>query len=447
MKNIITEKVVTDLWLLRHAEVMTADTGAVVHVLYAGRVSKKPGCDLQDAVVLINDRKTYGDIEIHVTSDLWNSHGHHLDPGSNNVILHVAMWDKGHLPVRRQNGEMVPTIILDKFSGERTNKASQSRQPRKFACNQTNARDGNERIYAILRHAGVERFHHKCQKFFDELIKDDPAQVLYKNILRAMGYSRNTDAFERLAEVLPLKFITDDLMEDDYTLRACLFGAAGLLPSQKHDYIAPLQDEEAALLEREWRQRCSTLQGLQRQQWCFNYIYPENYPPRRLVAIGCLLTRYRHIGLLAGLQELVEKASHSNGNASRLLEDGLIINYESYWSYHLDFGTGRQKGSALLGRSKASEIVTNVILPYFAAQAKRNRDHETFSRIMDIYDGYHALPENELTAYMKKHLLLQEAAGLKACHQQGLLHIYHSYCRYKECQVCPLFRCRRQGWG
>jgi hypothetical protein len=78
-------------------------------------------------------------------------------------------------------------------------------------------------------------------------------------------------------------------------------------------------------------------------------------------------------------------------------------------------------------------------LPFFHALAHGEGDESLERKISAVYRGHKELPGNELTRYMRHELSIEGSGGLTACLQQGLLHIYHSWCRVKECQSCPVF--------
>ncbi|MCX6004475.1 MAG: DUF2851 family protein [Chloroflexi bacterium] len=438
MGKSIKEKDISGLWEFQPIHVMEADTGARVQVLYPGRGSTRPGCDFQDAVLLIDDEKVYGDVEIHVTSDLWHCHGHHRDPVYNNIVLHVAMWQRGGLPAIVQNGNVIPTVILSQYlSGYVVHNPNSIKQTQ-YGCSYIDKQSSRGTLYKILHEAGSERFKQKVNKFKVELQREDHQQVLYRYIARALGYARNTTPFEALSQKLPIKFITRNLQENIISLQAYLFGVSGLLPSQRNGNSYYFIDEETSTLEHEWSARIAMLQQLQEWDWCFHGTRPENHPARRLAALSFLLERYSRQGLVPGLLELLEEAPP--GSESNWIEKGLIIEGTGYWGNHYDFCVCREKCSALLGKGKAAEIVVNVILPYFISLALVNQDVGLICKAIDIYNDYHALPENDITRYMKSMLLPIRAQRLTACEQQGLLHIYHSHCRQKDCRQCPVFK-------
>ncbi|NQT71525.1 MAG: DUF2851 family protein [Chloroflexi bacterium] len=75
-----------------------ASDGRVVRVKWAGRENKDSGPDFLNATIVLDDEVVTGDIELHVKSSDWRSHGHHLDPHFNNVILQVVFWDDSKKP-------------------------------------------------------------------------------------------------------------------------------------------------------------------------------------------------------------------------------------------------------------------------------------------------------------------------------------------------------------
>jgi hypothetical protein len=141
--------------------------------------------------------------------------------------------------------------------------------------------------------------------------------------------------------------------------------------------------------------------------------------------------------LLVGLMDLVSEASLTGGH--RTLENGLTVTASGYWQDHFDFGAmSRTRRSSLLGRGKAGEIVTNVLLPFAFALAGTVKDRQLMSKAMALYHGYPGLAENEITRHMASQLHLEYRFACTACQQQGLIHIFRNYCREGRCTECPL---------
>lgn len=288
-------------------------------------------------------------------------------------------------------------------------------------------------LSVLLTEVGLKRFRAKIASFGKALNQEDAGQVIYQGIARALGYTQNAQQFQKLTQRLPITQLTENAGPiPDLALKALLLGYAGLLPSQRD---RPVKDSEAIRLEKIWRSlRIS--ETMKETDWCFFRVRPDNFPTRRLVALSFLLSGYGQSGLCQGILGLVKKAPEHNGHC--WLENGLVAATSGYWRNHFDFGAPAGRDSALLGREKASAIVLNTILPFAAAFGRLNSDSRLKRQATEIYAGYPERGDNELTRYMKQQLRLGPNIRLSACQQQGLIHLFHTYCRRRNCRQCPV---------
>jgi hypothetical protein len=141
-------------------------------------------------------------------------------------------------------------------------------------------------------------------------------------------------------------------------------------------------------------------------------------PQRRIVGAGYLLARYLGRGLVPGLLQVVGEADVERGH--RRLEGGLMIKRDGY-------GT-------LIGRGRAREMVVNVLLPFSFAWA----DGQLREHALELYRNYPRLEENQITREMSRQLLVGSGVVNSARRQQGLLHLYKSFCLERKCSQCPL---------
>ena len=81
--------------------------------------------------------------------------------------------------------------------------------------------------------------------------------------------------------------------------------------------------------------------------------------------------------------------------------------------------------------------MVNVLLPFFFAWAELNSRPKLQQTILDLYSRYPRLAENQITRHLTW-LLWGESKALLACQQQGLIHLYQSFCLSQRCQACPL---------
>jgi hypothetical protein len=431
METQISEKLVSRLWQCQPAKGVT-DSGQRFQVIYPGRASHQRGCDFKDAVFTLNGQTISGDVEIHVKSSQWYSHGHHRDKKYNNIVLHVV-WQRDNSPTVLQNGKTVPTICLSPFLSGHSDELNHLELwgVSSISCPEAERYLNSDSLSQLLTLAGEKRFRAKAALFRQALSKEEAEQVLWRSIARALGYAQNGEPCEELANRLCPNVLQSDEMEN-YTTQALILGTAGLLPSQRH---RPVADMETDKLESIW-QSVSPPETMNEADWCFSQVRPDNFPTRRLIALSYLLTRHRQRGLLRGMLQLVKKAPP--GAEHRWLENGLVIAGPDYWRNHCDFGIAKKRSSALLGQEKASEIAINAILPFACVWAEISSDLKLKRKAAEIYRRYPSPADNELTRHMKQQLLLKPNTHLSACQQQGLLHIFKTYCRLRNCTACPV---------
>jgi hypothetical protein len=435
MKPQIPEKLIARIWQYQLLTNLVTDSGEPFQTIYPGRASHNRGCDFKDAVFTLNGQMISGDIEIHVKSSQWYSHSHHRDPRYNNIALHVVWWHDKQSPTRLQNGKTVPTICLSPFLGHPSDELNRHLElwgNSPISCPEAEGYSNLDNLNKLLTLAGEERLSSKVALFRQALRKEEAEQVLFRGIARALGYAQNAEPCEELANRISLNSLQKVEPETDSTRQALILGIAGLLPSQRH---RPVKDMETDKLEMIW-QSTGITETMNEADWCFSRVRPDNFPTRRLIALSHLLDIYCRPGLLRGILHLLKKAPQKTEH--HWLEKGLVIEGQDYWRNHLDFGIAKKRSSVLLGREKASEIVINVILPFACAWGEISSDLKLKRKATEIYRRYPRPGENELTRHMKQQLLLKPDTRLSACQQQGLLHIFKTYCRRRNCTVCPV---------
>jgi len=413
---------------------MTSSEDELFSVIYPGRTNGDNGPDFRDAVIVNKSHLTKGDVEVHVKSSDWYSHKHHADAEYNNVILHVVMWHDCNSATLLQNGKPVPVLCLAKALQHQAYLLPYQQLP----CFRILDHVDRQTLGKLLNTAGEERFKQKALHFQAEILrfvqKEEAGQVLFRGIMRALGYAKNTKPFEDLADRMPLNSI--ESREGLATKQALLLGAAGLLPSQRWQGKSA-REKEVQELEQLWQSADKKVKTMKEGDWNLSHIYPNNYPVRRIVAQSYLLERYCEGKLLPGILQLVKEAPMPKGHHA--LENGLTVAGDGYWRDHFDFDVrSKTKISALLGNSKASEIIVNVILPFAFSWGELANEAKLTENAIELYRNYPKLAENCITRHMKKQLGIEESLDFTACHQQGLIHIFRNYCREGRCSQCPL---------
>ena len=433
--NSITEKTVSALWLSGRLSHFSDDSGHSIQVICPGRGSTRGGCDFQDVVIKIDGEKTVGDVEVHLTSDLWQRHGHHRDAAYNGVILHVSMWQRGSLPVRLQDGRILPTVILGQYIKIGRNLLQSISGSPHQRC--PSLQHAGRHMDGIIVRAGLARFEQKSAAFAQAFKEDDPRQVLYRGVCRALGYSRNVKPFETLAGRVTADMIRKNTIGSLPAKHVLLMGAAGLQPAIKGELSYIAEHSQIAGARAEWRHILQQVRPMNILDWSFAFIRPSNHPVRRIAGLCHLLHRHEEGGLLPGLIALVDAAQPSK--AAYVLENAFHVADPCVPGY-ADYGDGRFDTAALIGPGRAREIVVNVVLPFIQAYDASIKSGQAGCKAGLIYSSYPSLQQNEITRYMGG-LLGNQAYG--ACRQQGLLHIYHTWCRTRECAACPVVMSRK----
>ena len=424
-----SEKQAALIWQQMVGRELTSSEDELVSVIYPGRANGDSGPDFRDAVIVNKSHFTKGDVEVHVKSSDWYSHGHHADAEYNNVILHVVMWHDCNSATLLQSGKPVPVLSLAKALRHQAHFL-----PYQLPCFQILDHVDRQTLGKLLNTAGEKRFKQKAMRFQAEIKQEEAGQVLFRGMMRALGYAKNTKPFEDLAGRMPLNSIES---REGLTLKqALLLGTAGLLPSQRWQGNFA-REKEVQGLEQIWQSSGKKVKTMQKDDWNLSHIYPNNSPVRRIVAQSYLLERYCEGKLLAEILQLVKETPLPGGH--RALENGLTVAGDGYWRDHFDFDVrSKTKISALLGKSKAGEIVVNVILPFAFSWGELANDTKLTENAIELYRNYPKLAENCITRHMKKQLRLEESFDFTACHQQGLIHAFRNYCREGRCSHCPL---------
>ena len=223
----VTEHIVAFIWekqLFNNPE---------IYCVNPGRRNNDSGPDFKDAILINTSGKTiFGDVEIHVKTNDWYSHGHQHDHVYNKVVLHVSLWEDHRNEVFLQNGLTIQNISLFPFlsdSWDRILHLYNNHSEEQHRC-----LIQPHSTMEIIQRAGEQRFRQKVKSFKKKLQQEVSSQVLYTGIMRALGYSKNKEQLELISKAIPLT----DLIKNNKTFQAesrllilesLLLGSGGLL--------------------------------------------------------------------------------------------------------------------------------------------------------------------------------------------------------------------------
>ncbi|KPJ48677.1 MAG: hypothetical protein AMJ38_04800 [Dehalococcoidia bacterium DG_22] len=395
------------------SQALVSGDGWPLRVVFRGRpCSGGAGPDFRDAVIELGGRQLRGDVELHVLASAFRRHGHHRDHAYDNVILHVVFWDDDGENTCLASGRRVPVVALGPWVARRAEElqAWLSRPALwQEPCCSAKQRLGAEAVAAILDEAGDCRFQGKAATFAAALAEEDGEETLYRGILEALGYSQNREPFRLLARALPWRQFGRCI--GARPLQERVLAAEGALLSRA-GFLGPLAGDLGALPS--WAAHGSGVES-SALPWRLTGMRPENHPSRRLAGAARLLVRYLGKGLLAGL---LEKVAEASVEGPQTLTTALRVD------------------DGLIGPGRADEIAVNVVLPFTLAWAQARQDKPLAQAALTLYQRYPKLAPygilRRLTAALGRELI----AGARR--QQGMLHLFHRYCRQGGCNRCPL---------
>jgi hypothetical protein len=279
--SLYTEKDLQSLWEFQRfvRDLLITEDARRVRVEFPGVRGGGRGPDFLGARIVIGGERRSGDVELHLVPSGWRDHGHGGDGAYAGVILHVVLR-RDRFPV--PSGD-APILVLE---------------PYLFPA----APPAGVETEGDLGMEGEAWFAERRSRMGRALERAAADQVLYREILVALGYRQNKAGMAELARRCPLA----SLEGDSGAIEAQLMrGAAGMPPAM-------------------WR-----LRGVR----------PANHPWRRLSGMARFLAAAREGGLARGLEA---RSSSLEAMAAWLDPDG----------------------TGLIGRGRALEVALNVFVPF-----------------------------------------------------------------------------------
>ncbi|MBI4198971.1 MAG: DUF2851 family protein [Chloroflexi bacterium] len=393
---LLPERLLARLWRQRawRWQGLRTQDGRRLRVLYPGRPNGGPGPDFRDALLQLDEgAPVQGDVEVHLSPAGWEHHGHHRDRRYNNVVLHVTLEPGRGERAVRHDGQLVPQVELSGIERGPSSHPASGAAPGPLATLRRWRGLPWPELEASLARAGRRRFLDRSLRCREALVWAKSEEPLYADLLDALGYNQNRQAFRELARRLPwgrLRAVARGLplQERPSFLEAVLLWVAGLAPA------SALRPGQTAA----WPA------PMDRSVWCFAGVRPANRPERRIAGAAELLSSLADSGLLQGLVALV------SGSGLPLLVRALVV---------------KRCGLPLIGPSRALDMVINVVLPWVHAWGAATGDLALARRCLCLYRRAPRLEENEITREMAAllHLGAGRAVGT-AVVQQGLLWMY-----------------------
>jgi len=427
----------------RPAPLRTQD-GQTVIVEDPGRWNLEAGPDFLDAALRFEpgQRHVRGDVEIHVRPAEWGQHGHAGDPRYRRVVAHVTYYP-ATVPAEGLPQGAAEIALRDRlaanpaFSFESIDLtaypyAAAATPP---PCAARLTRWSPEERAALLEAAGEERLRRKAERLAQAIKEKGSDQVLYEEIMAALGYKNNRVPFRVLAASVPLELLRREAGGDVIKGYALLCGVAGLLPAKP---LAGWDQETRGWVRRLWdiwwklESRWQPV-ALTRTSWALAGLRPQNHPLRRLMAAADLFgAEGKLAALLAGMRAEAPEAWYRElvGRLQALGAGG-------YWWHRYSWsGARRASPVALIGAGRAAAILTNVIIPWQAASQAAAFTPDVLASLAPEEENS-LIRQTAFALFGHDHNPALYRTGLR---QQGLLQIFHDFCLNARsgCRDCSL---------
>ena len=426
-----SEAVLSELWAGQRfpEDALVTIDGSPVRVLHPGLRGRGAGPDFRHARVAVGGGVIHiGDVELHVRATDFRAHGHHQDARYDGVVLHVVFEDDIGADTLLSSGHPVPVVELAPWARRRTEdigtwleRSVRWREP----CHDAIERLGPQQVATRLERLGDDRFAQRVAYVTAEVTRVGRAQALCQALLESVSLGGDRAFAANLAEAIPWSRVLT--LESSLQVEALLLGTAGLLSSQQQEAARHSHEIE---LERAWRQ----FGAIQSVGSSFVALRPSNHPARRLAGLAQLLTGHRDL-----MQERVGEKNGLDGPVRDLVREWSVP-ANDYWRWNVGPARpARRPLGALIGRSRAIELLINAVLPWFAACSNLGRSPDGVAQAHDVYAALPVPARYGRLAFLEDNFR-QEGRRLRltARRQQGLLALYKRECTDGGCGRCLL---------
>lgn len=441
---------------------LKTSSGETVEVIELGKRNFDAGPDYSDAKLRIGDKIFSGDVEIHREFEGWEQHKHHRDRKYNSVILQVVLWDsEKRTAAKPRNKRDIPTVILSEFLNQSihsvwrdiiSNPAKSTRLP----CSETNHIVPDEEIKNLLGELSIERLHLKMNRFssrLDEIEKERKGyivsanylksranweQIFYEFTFEALGYSKNKEQMMKLAKSVSLskaKNLLKNSNSEMTGLQAVLYGAGGFLfdVRYKSEYITFIKEYWNNIKEKH------KLTLMQRSEWQFFGMRPQNYPPVRIAYGSQLIIKILKEDLFKNIVLIFENKNFKTENVLSNLQKLFEPFKDRYWTTHYDLGKECKITNKLLGRQRLNEIISNVLVPLIYYYSRVFNKANIKENVLAFNNTIKSGSINSITELIKREVIRDRKISLdNSANEQGAIQLYNFYCTRGKCESCSI---------
>lgn len=421
------EQVLYHIWAVRNLKAdLTTVSGKSIQILYHGQWNTTGGPDFVNAIIQIGEERLSGSIEIHLQTNDWKQHSHHVDPHYNDVVLHVVYHHTSDscytYPMDNHPIEM---LELKSFIDPTMEQLLTSYQnlPYQAYGEHCNFFGGLSPLVIglVLNRLGKDNLSRKIQRIRCEQYGTTLGNLFYRALFRAFGYHFNKDAMTELASIITWQEVQDFLRKghDEDDLIALYIHVANLwdrIPTS-HPYYEQLTARRDMFANDTRRVT---------RPWRYARVRPANDPINRLTSLCHLILKTNNGSLLQLFYRVFSTT------ATQLDWATCFDNLRSV-CFH------KQVLSYSIGESFLRILSVNVLIPFMIVYAQNEHYIDLERALFLLWEHMPSLPPNfkerRLYPYMTK---AQRASCKSASIQQGLLLLYSDFCQYHQCKSCKM---------
>lgn len=414
----MTEELLQFIWKYRFFDktIYTIENEPV-EVISAGLHNLNSGPDFFDARIRIAGTLWAGNVEMHLKTSDWHKHKHAADDAYRNVILHVVL--EHDTPAPTVNNRTLPTVVLPVPESLKSGFEELVHSKLKIPCFNKVAAVDSFTKNMLFERLMIERIETKTNRILEVLKRNanNFEETFYRTVAAGFGFGTNAQAFEMLADSLPLTVLAKH-KNDIFQLEALLFGQSGLLNQLE------FEDEYALKLKKEYDflQKKFSLKPLEKHVWKFSKLRPDNFPTIRIAQFAALI--HKSSALFSKIREKISVEE---------LGELFACEPSEYWHTHYTFGKTSAFKLKKLGESSVNSVVINAVIPTLYA----------FGTITSTdYLKQHALQLLEqIKAEKNSDTDLWKNLGfnmLHAGHSQAGIQLKKEYCAKGNCLHCAI---------
>jgi len=415
----LSERLLQFIWQFQYFNNKNLFTtkGELLQIFYPGIFNTNQGPDFLQAKIKVDSTLWAGNIELHVRASDWQAHHHSEDELYNNIILHVVWVADKEIKDKKDTElttlEMQP--LVSKLMLERYNQLMLSN--RFVPCESQLPMLSSIAWDSWKERLLIERLQKRSTKIFEYLSKSNNhwEEVLWWMLARNFGIMVNADAFEAIAQSIPVNILAKH-KNQIHQLEALLLGQANLLNGDFDEEYVKLLQREYVFLQKKYTLQPAEIAPV------FLRMRPSNFPTVRLAQLAVLIATSTHL-----FSKIKEAISFTD------IVTVLNVTANDYWHYHYRLGEPTDYKPKVLGRQMGENIMINTIIPVLFAYGVYIKDQQYKDKAVDWL--MQLAPEaNNITKQWKA----LGVANSNALHSQGLIELKKNYCDVKRCLDCAI---------